>query len=43
VHDYKVRPDLAGVVKGRVKQEIDKRKGELGEKLKDVLKDLIPH
>jgi AsmA protein len=43
VHDYKVRPDLGGVVKGRVKQEIEKRKGELGEKLKDVLKDLIPH
>jgi AsmA protein len=43
VHDYKVRPDLAGIVKGRVRQEIEQRKGELGEKLKDVLKDLIPH
>lgn len=43
VRDYKVRPDLGGIVKGRVKQELEKRKGEIGEKLKDVLKDLIPH
>jgi AsmA protein len=43
VHDYHVQPDLSGVLQGRVKQEIEKRKGELGEKLKDALKDLIPH
>jgi hypothetical protein len=36
VHDYKVRPDLAGIVKGSLKQEAQKR-------LQDVLKGLIPH
>lgn len=36
VHDYKVRPDLAGIVKGSLKQEAQKR-------LQDVLKKLIPH
>ena len=41
VHDYKVRPDLAGVVKGRVKQELDRRKDELREQLKDKLKGLF--
>jgi AsmA protein len=43
VRDYKVRPDLAAIAKGRVRQEIERRKGELGEKLKGVLKDLISH
>jgi AsmA protein len=36
VHDYKVRPDLAGIVKGGLKQEVQKR-------LQDLLKGLIPH
>ena len=43
VHDYDVRPDLSGVLRGRVWQEIEQRKDQLGEKLKDALKDLIPH
>jgi len=41
VRDYKVRPDLAGIAKGRVKQELDKRKDELRNKLQDKLKGLF--
>jgi AsmA protein len=36
-----VRPDLEGMAKARVQQEIDKHKGELQQKLKDKLKDLL--
>lgn len=37
----KVRPDLAGMAKERVKQELDKHKDEVEEKVKDVLKGLF--
>lgn len=37
----KVRPDIEGIAKERVKQEIDKRKDELKEKLQDKLKELL--
>ena len=43
----KLRPDVAGLVKARVQQEIDKRKDELKQqlqnKLQDKLKDLFGH
>ena len=37
----KVRPDLEGMARSRVQQEIDKRKGELKQKLQDQLKGLF--
>jgi AsmA protein len=36
-----VRPDLEGMAKARVQQEIDKHKGELQQKLMDKLKDFL--
>jgi len=36
-----VRPDLEGMAKARVQQEIDKHKGELQQKLMDKLKDIL--
>ncbi len=41
VHDYQVRPDLAGLAKGRVRQELEKHKDELRNKLQDKLKGLF--
>ena len=43
VHDYKVRPDVSGLLKGRFRQELDKRKDEVRDRVKDKLLDLIPH
>jgi AsmA protein len=43
VHDYKVRPDLAGIAKGRIKQELEQHKEELRDKLRDQLRNLLPH
>jgi AsmA protein len=37
----KVRPDLEGIVKARVQQELDKHKDELKQKLKDQLQDKL--
>ncbi|MDE2220242.1 MAG: AsmA family protein [Gammaproteobacteria bacterium] len=37
----KVRPDLAGLVKARMQQEIDKKKDELKQKLQDKLQDKL--
>lgn len=37
----KVRPDLEGIAKARVKQEIEKRKDEVKEKIQDRLRDLL--
>jgi AsmA protein len=37
----KVRPDLGGIVKARVQQEVDKRKDELEKKLKEQLQDKL--
>jgi AsmA protein len=39
--DPKVRPDLGGIVKARLQQELDKHKDELKEKLQDKLKGLF--
>jgi AsmA protein len=36
-----VRPDLEGIAKARVQQEFEKHKGELQQKVKDKLKDLL--
>jgi len=36
-----VRPDLEGMAKARVQQEIDKHKGELQQKLMDKLKGIL--
>jgi AsmA protein len=36
-----VRPDLEGMAKARVQQEIEKHKGELQQKLMDKLKDIL--
>jgi AsmA protein len=41
VHDYKVRPDVSGILKGRAKQELENQKDKLRESLKDKLKDLF--
>ncbi len=37
----KVTPDLEGVAKARVQQELDKHKGELQQKLQDQLKNIL--
>ncbi len=37
----RVRPDVEGIAKERVKQEIDKRKDEITEKIGEKLKDLL--
>lgn len=34
----KVRPDIEGIAKARLKQEVDKQKGKLEEKLKNFLR-----
>lgn len=39
--DPKVRPDVEGLAKARLQQEIDKHKGELQQKLQDQLKGLF--
>jgi AsmA protein len=39
--DPKVRPDLAGMARERVKQEVEKRREEVTEKVKDKLKGLF--
>jgi AsmA protein len=41
VQNYKVRPDLAGMAKGRARQEVEQQKDRLKDKLKDKLKDLF--
>ena len=43
VHDYKVRPDISGIVKGRVRQELDNQKQKLRDALKGKLQDLLSH
>ncbi|MBS0374481.1 MAG: AsmA family protein [Proteobacteria bacterium] len=43
VRDYKVRPDLGGVAKARLKQELDKHKDQLRDAVTDKLKDLFKH
>jgi AsmA protein len=37
----KVTPDLEGLAKARMQQELDKHKGELQQKLQDQLKGLF--
>jgi uncharacterized protein involved in outer membrane biogenesis len=37
----KVRPDVEGLAKARMQQELDKRKGELQQRLEDTLKGLL--
>ena len=39
--DPKIRPDLAGLAKARVNEEIEKHKDEVKQKLQDKLKDLF--
>jgi AsmA protein len=39
--DPKLRPDLAGIAKAKVKEELDKHKEELQQKLQDKLKGLF--
>jgi AsmA protein len=39
--DPKVRPDLAGLARARLRQEVDKRKDKIEEKVKDRLKGLF--
>ena len=45
--DMKVRPDVADLIKARLRKELDKQldkhKDELKKKLGDKLKDLLPH
>ncbi|MDE2306077.1 MAG: AsmA family protein, partial [Gammaproteobacteria bacterium] len=41
--DPKVSPDLGGIAKQRMRQELDQRKNELKKKLEDKLKDLFGH
>lgn len=36
-----VRPDLAGMAKARVRQEIEKRRGDVEQKVRDKLRDLL--
>jgi AsmA protein len=43
VRDYKVRPDLGGIAKARLKQELDKHKDQLRDTVTDKLKDLFKH
>jgi AsmA protein len=41
VQDYHVRPDVAGLAKARVRQELDQHKDELKQKAKDKLKEQL--
>lgn len=41
VQDYKVRPDVGGLAKARVKQEVEKRRDEVTQKAKDKLKERL--
>lgn len=41
VQDYKVRPDVSGLAKARVKQEVEKRGEELKKKATDKLRDRL--
>jgi AsmA protein len=41
VRDYRVRPDVGGLAKARVKQEVDKRRDEVTQKAKDKLKERL--
>jgi AsmA protein len=41
IDDPVVRPDLAGLAKARVKEEVEKRRGDVEKKVKDTLRDLL--